>query len=849
MKKLLLFILICLIASNAYSQELDYGLFFKSHSYKGGERTSLLLENGDFFGLADKFTFSFDLFLRSNEDHFGLVSRIMTNDNQNIDLVFSPSGNNLGNLVLVINEESYPVLNGMPVDQWTPISITLIPKRNKVELFCGSSNKTYLVSLKKSNQIIISMGAYRLKDLQWTDVAPINIKDIKIEKNNNIFRHWELKKHCNDTCFDKVANMPAIAESPIWLINDHVRWKNLYSISGQNIQITYNQKDDIFYIAEDNKKLISFNPSNLENIITIVKSGYLASGYENQLIYDTISNKLISYNWDDEITTSFFSSETQSWSLKSKNNNEPKYWNHSSFYSAKDSTLYMFGGYGYYRYKNDLVLFNPYTNKTIRKNIPKITPRHSSSSTVVGDKLYLYGGRGNKGGKQELTPKSFYDLYSIDLNNFNVEKLWEIPETSGPAHIPTANIIYEPSEKAFYTLITKGGGFLMKIPIDSSNLECMAKPINELLTYSFMYFNIYYSEKAKRIYAVFNKTLIDGTSQLSIYSLNYPAINEIDTLQAPPQNKRASSLLISISLALFLLLAIVLIFIWIKKINHQTNNHTTIDGEDKNFASIGKEDSIISIDTFENKNLYFDRSKRTISLLGVFNVRDKNGIDITSKFSPKLKGLLILLLLFGEKEKRGIMNKEIEELLWNDKDEESARNNRSVSLRKLQVLMEEVGDIEIENNNKFRRIILKDDIFCDYTVALKYIYEAMSENESSPNFNDQLIELLSCGPLLPKTSVEWLDEFKGNYSNLVIDVIEVLLNSTQYKTNDLAKLRLAEIIFMHDNLNETALFIKCSILYSSGKKGLAKNTYDNFCREYLKAMGETYNTSFNGLCN
>lgn len=46
---------------------------------------------------------------------------------------------------------------------------------------------------------------------------------------------------------------------------------------------------------------------------------------------------------------------------------------------------------------------------------------------------------------------------------------------------------------------------------------------------------------------------------------------------------------------------------------------------------------------------YYDRSRASISLLGCFNVRDKDGNDITSNFTPRLKHLLILLILYTEK--------------------------------------------------------------------------------------------------------------------------------------------------------------------------------------------------------
>ena len=64
----------------------------------------------------------------------------------------------------------------------------------------------------------------------------------------------------------------------------------------------------------------------------------------------------------------------------------------------------------------------------------------------------------------------------------------------------------------------------------------------------------------------------------------------------------------------------------------QENKEIELEGE-----------NILVTKSIEN---YFDRSRSAISLLGTFNVRDKEGNDITSNFTPRLKSLLVLLILY-----------------------------------------------------------------------------------------------------------------------------------------------------------------------------------------------------------
>lgn len=53
---------------------------------------------------------------------------------------------------------------------------------------------------------------------------------------------------------------------------------------------------------------------------------------------------------------------------------------------------------------------------------------------------------------------------------------------------------------------------------------------------------------------------------------------------------------------------------------------------------------------------YYDRNRAAISLLGCFNVRDKEGNDITANFTPRLKHLLILLILYIRKKCQRYLN-------------------------------------------------------------------------------------------------------------------------------------------------------------------------------------------------
>ena len=128
------------------------------------------------------------------------------------------------------------------------------------------------------------------------------------------------------------------------------------------------------------------------------------------------------------------------------------------------------------------------------------------------------------------------------------------------------------------------------------------------------------------------------------------------------------------------------------------------------------------------------------------------------------------------------------------------------------------------------------------------LFSLIKENKSSaPSEINKLVELLLKGVFLPNTEADWIDNFKSDFSNLTIDTLTSLSSDGYEKLSDELKLKIADILFLHDYINEEALYLKCSIFFNSGKKGIAKGIYDNFCKEYLNLLGSKYKYSLSDV--
>jgi len=103
--------------------------------------------------------------------------------------------------------------------------------------------------------------------------------------------------------------------------------------------------------------------------------------------------------------------------------------------------------------------------------------------------------------------------------------------------------------------------------------------------------------------------------------------------------------------------------------------------------------------------------------------------------------------------------------------------------------------------------------------------------------------------LLPNLQIEWLDSFKGSYTNSVIETLNHLTHSIEIKKDTVLLLKISEVILIHDAIDEEAAKLKVNCLFTLGKKGQAKQGYEKFVEDYKNLMGTDYKDSFDKFRN
>lgn len=824
---------------NATLAAKDYGLHFSTDTK---EPTSLFLENNQPYGLSEDLTVQFDLQI-SGDNLFGLIFTVCTAPDKYIFLRLAVNEKKQRIPALVIDEEIYELSSSIVRDKWIPISLSFSVADKMVKVNYDGVEKSLPYPLEKSGSLQFFFGAFQHV---ISDVASMNLRNVKVWKGDKMFRYWKLERYYENMCFDELAQVPAIAENPHWLIDRHISWKPVFTYESDDLLgITFDPRYTDFYLLARNNIMV-YNPLQNSKKYLPVRGGYAMSTRSNYLTFDTLHNQLLSYELNGG-KISHYSFSNQRWSSDIQNGLDFASLKHTRAYCSADSSYYMFGGYGFYRYNNVLLKLNPSTGRVDTVNyVPLIPSRASAASAIVGTTLYIFGGWGNESGRQEVLAHNYYDLHAIDLETYKSRKLWTVAADEDGRMGLAPTMYYSESDSAFYVATTTHSGRLMKLSLKDSTFLSVSRPMQ--VAGKIIDFDLYEAPDLDRMYVVQTVAKEGDMRKVIIHSLSLPVlpISEI-VQQAGDENSGFEDMWLIGALISTGVLALCL-FYFVRQKKSANKKEMTIESST---AEIQEEKHAAFEDAFvtqkQNEVYFFDRSKSSISLLGNFCVCNKEGVDITSQFTPRLKNLLVLLILHNSQDRHGILPRQLDELLWYDKDEISARNNRNVALRNLRVLLGEVGDIEIVKDNELLCMRLGEDVFCDYQEVYCQIREFVHGGEYVEEKMEKIFELLSYGPLLTNLSFDFIDSFKSTYSMMILEFLNKLLKIDDLKSDLNFVYRIANIMSLYDALDEEALALKCSVLCSMGKKRIAKGIYDEFNRSYKKLLGEDFRIPFENL--
>ncbi len=822
---------------------IHYGLTFNSHAVNQDVRTSLNLTPDMPMSFSEGFSIEFDIKFNPGVQAYGYVCRIISGDDSSFDIISNINAKKLNCVLIDVDKALSNVDFKISVPQnksdWSKMKIKF--GRDNIVCSINDISQTIPYSFKRFDDIKVIFGKNWDKMFYSSDVPPITIKDVIIRDiKKNVLYSWKLDKYAGKKVYDDISRREALVENGSWDIDKYIKWHKEISIpvTERYAQIAFDSIQNRFFIAtSDSMIFFDMDDFHVERIKTQKGSPFGAGG-SSQMIYDRKNDRLISYSllYPDFILYDFAKNE---WSGDKLDQRFAPAHHHNRFIDVEKNCLVTFGGYGYQTYKAWMSTHSlDGGDWDIEDMVDSIAPRYLSALGYLGEgKFLILGGYGSISGRQEESPKNFYDLYELDSRKKTCKKLFDLTFPKEPVAFSNSMIV---DKDKVYALAYNNNRFhtqlnLCEISLSDGSVSILADsiPYNFLDMESFC--DLILDEEKTMLYAILlQKTHSVGYS-VDLYSLAYPPLRMSDVVQKvlPGQGRDRSFIWGLLSSLFIIVFAGIYVILKVKKKSAQKKKEKNIVPQ----SEVLKKKTTIELKT----------PVSTVKLLGGFQVFDKEGKDITDSFTSIVKQIFLYILLSTIKDGKKVTSEKLDETFWFEMDKASASNNRSVNIRKLRLLLEKVGNLAVVNKKSYWFVEMGKDIICDYNEIMLLLKKVKEENIIRIDLLNAILDIAQNGALLPNLNTEWVDSYKSEYSNLLIEILLKSISLTEVESDLNLQVRIANVILLHDNIDEEAIQIKCRALFLLGQKGASKQCFDKYVQDHQRLLNSNPKINYENI--
>ena len=777
------------------AEESPGGLLFTSSKEKVDKRTSLVLFGDKIQKFENKFEISFDLSIWDS-GQFGHIFHLINDRKQEVEFVFV---NFYGTDSMYLDFHSpithksvqIPIIQE-DIDKKTTLNFNIIfdLKADSVTIIQGNNIYTCKpVGLENPSYLQLAFGLYGLN----LDVPQMLIKDLHIRQDKGKSFFFPMGESEGELVYDKTEKNKAPVKNPEWIVNKHFYWQ-------LETTFTVSNKASVNYDEENNCILITFNDSLLSFFPRYEKIRW------NKLNPDFVSKENIGEN--NSLHSNIF------------------------FSKSKSGDMYRFGGYSNHSYSNKISLYNAETGKweTVEFEGDYITPRFYSAvgDGIGNDEILLFGGFGNETGKQEHGGQNLYDLYVLNLDQKTITRLWSMKETLEMEFIPSSDLILSEDKKYFYALcyshhIPKTYGYLYRFDLQSGAYSVISDSISLTSEDMNTSVNLFYNSQINEFYAVISDLSDENDNRVRVYSLLSPPITKTQ-LDNSVHRKKSYAWIFLPAILIFLTGIYLLWFLFYRKKK---------DTKNKELLEILHLPYKIELEQKQKHSAVY--------IFGKFTVFDRKGMDISYRFSMKLRALFSLVLLNTDGE-TGITTESLTQSLWPDKDVNGGKNIRGVTINRLRGILEDIDGISLVHQNHRWFFIFEEPFYCDwleYSNILQSLYTSV-ELKQYNEYMEQLVAIVGNGTFLANVQDRGIDDYKSDeeekLGQILNDYIMRLYGEKQYRKVILT----APAFFAIEPLNDKILNICIKSYDKLGKKADAKAFLKNYKRTHKMMTGEEF---------
>lgn len=651
--------------------------------------------------------------------------------------------------------------------------------------------------------------------------------------------------------------------NPVWLINDAYHWKLLYryySLSPAGFAFSTSRQQGYIY--------------NRDSLIVYDPLQHTAQGFPydspalpirlGMCFYDEQDSCIYAYELNGaETYMARIDPDRRQWEAVNKGQHiNLQMHHHGGVFDQHNKRILLFGGYGNRSYYNTFIGYELDENRwdTLAFKGPDIAPRFFTAMAMApdGQHAYLYGGKGNEAGDQNVGIRYYYDLYRLDLTHQHIEKLWE-QEAPAENRVPARDMIPTPDGQWLYLLAYpeyKPHTYLQLYRLSTADgrMEAVGDSIPMISEEIATNANLYYSARLHEFYCVVQEFGKYGDNETRIYALSDPPVTTETVHHYTSSVQRSSSGMWWIAIGIVVLIAGAAAGIGRTRRRGKfippaapaaspcPSTPVTPSQDDKPLQATGdgkkeedgpEEETAIPLSvplSIPNHN--------ALCLFGPFCIINRQGRDISYLFSPKIRHLFLYILI-NSVLKDGVLSADLNVLFWPDKPEDKIKNLKNVHINHLRKALQDIDGIELTHSQGYYRLELAEECYCDFQrlASLTHKLTQMPENAED---NEELTRLLSRGRFLDTIRTELFDYAKQQVETFAISFLEQQVS----RQPSGPVLPLCKILQTWDPLSEVALSATVSTYRRRNQYDKALQTYTTFTAAYRQIMGEEYPVRF-----
>ncbi|MGN6618221.1 MAG: kelch repeat-containing protein [Ilyomonas sp.] len=818
---------VCLIELNAQ------GLQFNSNDSLLTKRTSLNVFNSKPVTFTDHLYIDFDLSIWDTSNLGYICNIAEKNTSYSLSYLYINGAGFLNfNIDSKSNKIKIPLASSLlKRKKWMKVKMNFNLITDELTL---ALNNTVFHATKLGLKNTITAQIFFGKNPLYTEVPRMAIRNLSVGDNSKKY-FFPLNEWSGNKVHDAEGEVIGNVVNPFWLTTESYFWKPVHTLSFKDVAgLNFNPLDQNLSIFSKDS-LITYNAENKDLIARPYKNAMPVTMVLGKNIINLKENKCYIYELFDvptgapSIASLNLDLNNLEWQTVGKATWPNQLHHHNVFYDATDDTIYLFGGYGVYKYHNSFLYYNNQSDKWQPQAFTgnKITPRFFAASgpSDKPDEIFLFGGYGNESGNQVVGGRRYYDLYRINIKNHTIKKCWEL-HPDGEVFVPANNLILSPDKKYFYALcyqheVAKTQLSLYKFSVDDGSYDVVSAPIPVTSERIESDMNLFYNSNTNEFLCTTQEFTDRNNSTIKIFSLEGPPLSKTLYLQSLRADEPSDDYLTYIIItAASVLLVLAILFLRKKSAKKQEEEIVEKTTE-----------AVIEIPAIEKeatKEVIEERTRNAIYLLGDFSVHDEKGMDITHLFSPKIKRLFVLILI-NSINGEGISSKKISSVLWPDKEYSKTKNIRGVTFNHLRNAISSIPQLELvfSGDNYFFK--LNDEVFCDYVSA--------SEILNSSELPAEKLPILLRGGLMQQMHETWLEEAKYDYEQRLIKLLTNHLKKIYHKNNLKPVLEISRHILRIEPFNEEAFKYQIAALKKLKGADHAKKIFDQYAEEYKRSLG------------